>query len=188
MEQGKNVSRRAVLRTLGLAASALIAAACTPLRIVTGSFPEAFKQDGDLVRRVLRAFVLAVIPGARPDAPDLDRALLDPSYPFASYAEFFAADLSRRSRARFGQATFDRLSLAHRTAVIGDGLGADATTRKLYQGAIYLTQIAFYGGIHDDERGCALIDFPGRFRGGEISYEDCERFLPSALTANGNYT
>jgi hypothetical protein len=187
MEQGKNVSRRAVLRTLGLAATGLIAGACTPLRIVTGAFPEAFKHDSDLVGRALGAFALAVIPGAGADSPNLGRALLDPSYPFASYAEFFAADLSRRARARFGEATFDRLSLADRTAVIRDGLAADATTRKLYQGAIYLTQIAFYGGIHDDERGCALIDFPGSFRGDEISYEDGERFLPPALTATGNY-
>jgi hypothetical protein len=71
--------------------------------------------------------------------------------------------------------------------VIRDGLEADGTTRKLYQGAIYLAQIAFYGGIYDDDAGCPLIDFPGRYRGDPVTYDDAHQFLARAQTPGGNH-
>ena len=183
----QSMSRRQAVRYLGLITAGM-ATACTPLRIVTGAFSDEFKDDRALVARVLRAFVEAVIPAVPADAPDPVRPFFDPDFPFAPYARFFAADLSRRSFARFGQAKFDRLPVEQRTAVIQEGLAADATTRKLYHGAILLAQVSFYGGIYDDDRGCELIDFPGRYRGDEVSYEDGDRFIPPALTATGNYT
>ena len=66
-----------------------------------------------------------------------------------------------------------------------EGLGADATTRKLYRGAIYLTQVANYAGIYDDT-GCPMIEFSGRYRGAKVSYEHPESFLPEPLTPAGN--
>lgn len=167
--------------------AAVAASACTPLKILTRSYPEAFERDADLVDRVLRDFVTTVIPGAHAGAPGLVRAFRDPSYPFAPYAAFFAADLSRRTAARFGDGDFHKLTCAQRALVVGDGLAADATTRKVYGGAIYLAQISFYAGIYDDDRGCSLIDFPGRYRGDEVSYADAATFLPAALTCGGNF-
>ena len=187
MHQSKWISRREAVRCLSLITAGLAAAACTPLRIVTHSYPDDFKHDANLVDRVLRAFVSTVIPGAPADSPQLVRAYLDRNYPFASYAGYFAADLSRRSGDRFGEEAFYRLTIDQRTAVIQDGLAADATTRKLYQGAIYLAQISFYAGIYDDDAGCPLIDFPGRYRGEDVSYEGAQRFLPTASTQSGNY-
>jgi hypothetical protein len=187
MPQAQPVSRREAIRYLGLIGAGMAAGACTPLRIVTHSYPDDFKHDVELVERALRAFVVTVIPGAAPDSPNLTRAHLDRHYLFASYAAFFAADLSKRSGDRFGERAFDQLTIERRTVVIQDGLAGDATTRKLYQGAIYLAQVSFYGGIYDDDAGCPLIDFPGRYRGVEVSYGDCHRFLPTTLTANGNY-
>lgn len=186
MYRDHDISRRDAVRYLGLITAGMAAAACTPLRILTHSYPADFKHAPELVDRILRAFVSTVVPGA-PDSPNLARAYTDRQYPFASYAEFFAADLCRRSRDRFGNDAFDRLTITERTAVIQDGLAADGTTKKLYQGAIYLAQVSFYGGIYDDDAGCALIDFPGRYRGETISHNDCHRFLPPALTDNGNY-
>lgn len=186
MHRDQGISRRDAVRYLGLITAGMAAGACTPLRILTHSYPDDFKHAPELVDRVLRAFVSTVIPGA-PDSPNLARAYTDRQYPFASYAAFFAADLCRRSRDRFGKEAFDRLTVKERTAVIQDGLAADGTTHKLYQGAIYLAQVSFYGGIYDDDVGCALIDFPGRYQGDQVSYDDCHRFLPRALTENGNY-
>lgn len=187
MRHTQSVSRRDVIRSLGLMAAGLAAGACAPLRILTRSFPAEFKHRPDVVDRVLRAFVSTVIPGADPDAADLTRAYVDPGYPFARYAEFFASDLARRAHDRFGEHAFDRLTINQRTVVIRDGLAADGTTRKLYQGAIYLAQIAFYGGIYDDDAGCPLIDFPGRYRGDPVTYADAHQFLPPAQTPGGNY-
>jgi hypothetical protein len=112
------------------------------------------------------------------------RALLDYRYPFAAYASLFASDWVR-AQDRFA-APFDALTLEQRTAVILAGLDADGTTRKLYRGAIYLTQVAIYAGIYDDAAGCALIGFPGRYRGGAISYDDPAAFLPKPRTSRGN--
>ena len=181
------MERRAVVRQLAWILAGAAAQACTPLRILTRAFPEDFKHDPQLVARTLRAFVAAVIPGLDAATADPARALLDHDYPFAAYAAFFASDLSQRAARRYGTPGFDALTPDQRTAIIIEGLEADATTQKLYRGAIYLTQVSIYAGIYDDD-GCALIDFRGRYRGGgdAIGYADPESFLPAPLTASGN--
>jgi len=184
------IPRRQALRQLALLAVGCTAA-CTPLRVLVSAYPQAFDDDDTLVERVLRAFITAVIPGARPDDPDLVRAHLDPAYPFAPYAGFFAADLSGRARRAFGGRPFELLDVAERTAVIHEGLAADATTRKLYNGAVVLAQISCYAGIYDDRKGCSLIGFEGGYHwhsAADITHPDAERFLSHACTADGNYT
>lgn len=183
------MTRREALRHGGALLAGMAAAACTPLRIVLHDYPERFVSDETLQERVLRAFATTVIPEADPSAANLTRAFSDPAYPFAPYRAYFASDLSRRGAERFGEPEFDRLSLAGRTAIVADGLRGDATTRKLYTGAIYLLQISFYAGIYDAMNGCALIQFDGlyRYRGPEaITYPEPERFLALALTRDGN--
>jgi hypothetical protein len=181
-----SIARREALRRLGVLTAGL-ASACTPLRIVLHDYPSAF--DGEEASdRVLRAFVLTVIPEAEAGDPNVLRAFRDPDLRFAPYRGFFVSDLCQRSAARTGQ-SFDRLSQAERLAVVQEGLAADATTQRLYTGAILVVQASYYGGIYDDKRGCALIDFEGtyRFRGlAAVTYSDPERFLSWALTADGN--
>ncbi len=181
-------SRRDALRHLGVLAAGL-ATACTPLRIVLHDYPRAFETDAALLDRVLRAFATTVIPEADPDAPHLVRAFGDPAYPFAAYRSYFASDLSHRGAARFGEPAFDRLTPAQRTLVVADGLRADATTRKLYTGAIFLMQLSYYAGIYDPATGCPLIGFEGvyRFRGPDaITHPDPERFFAEMITRDGN--
>ena len=69
----QTIPRRQALHQLGLIAAGL-AAACTPVRVLVSAYPQAFDDDDELVDRVLRAFVTAVIPGAPADDPDLVRA------------------------------------------------------------------------------------------------------------------
>jgi hypothetical protein len=182
------ISRRQLLQQLGLIAAG-VTAACTPVRVLMNAYPQTFDEDPELVDRVLRAFVTTVIPGAPADDADLTRAFTDPDYPFAQFAGFFAADLTRRGRDRFGVA-FEQLGPAARSAIVTDGLAADATSRKLYSGAVTLAQIAFYAGIYDARKGCALIGFEGGYHFhplAEITHPDPERFLAVALTPDGNY-
>jgi len=185
---GSPVSRRAAVRTLGLA-GAVLAAGCTPLRIVLHDYPDVFDEDRTLTDRILRAFVTTVVPGADLHSPDLARAFLDPAYPFAPRAPFFASDLCRRSRETFGLADFDGLHEAQRTQVIVNGLCADGTSRRLYGGAVFLARVAVFAGIYDDARGCDLIEFRGN-RGllllEDQTYPDPERFLAGEITADGN--
>ncbi len=183
-----HISRRLALKHFGLIAAGL-AAACTPARVLVNAYPQTFDDDPELVDRVLRAFVTTVIPGAAADDPDLVRALTDPDYPFAQFAAFFAADLTRRGERRFGEPAFERLTPDQRAAVIRDGLEADATTRKMYNGAVTLAQVALYAGIYDAQGGCALIGFEGGYHWhplSEITYPDPALFLAAALTPDGN--
>ncbi len=185
----QTIPRRQAIRGLAFLTVGLVAA-CTPLRVLVDAYPQVFDDDDELVDRVLRAFVTAVIPGAPADDPNLVRAHTDPAYPFAQYAGFFAADLSRRAAQRFDGRPFEQLDVHQRTTVIVDGLKADGTTRKLYSGAIALAQIAFYAGMYDDRKGCALIGFEGGYRWhapNDITYHDPARFLSYARTADGNY-
>jgi hypothetical protein len=185
----ERLSRRAVLKRLGLAAAGL-AFGCTPFRIVLRVYPSDFDDDGALVDRVMRAFVTTVVPGAPVDSPNLTRVFADEWFPFASYRSFFASDLCRRSLERHGTSRFETLSPAQRTQVVHSGLSADSTTRKLYNGAIFLAQLSCYAGIYDDDAGCALISFEGRFRVVPLedqTYPNPEDFLPRERTADGNY-
>ena len=181
------ISRRQLLRHLAAIAASL-GAACTPVRVLVNAYPQAFDDDPALVDHVLGAFAATILPGAPAGNPDLTRALTDPDYPFAAYAAFFAADLERRARARFG-AAFERLPPAGRTRIVADGLAADATSRKLYNGAVTLVQIAFYAGIYDARKGCPMIGFEGgdHFHPlADITHPDPTRFLAEALTPDGN--
>ena len=183
------MSRRAAVKAMAAAAAAL-AAGCTPLRIISRDYPASFDHDHDRVDRLLRAFVSTVVPGAPDDEPGLARVYFDDFYRFSPYRSFFAADLCQRSARMFGTPDFARLDLEQRTRVVQDGLGADGTTHKLYSGAIFIAQISFYAGVYDDEKGCSLIDFPGRFRPrplSELTYANHEEFCAAEITADGNY-
>lgn len=188
-QSSARLSRRSALKWLGVFAAGF-AVGCTPLRIVFHAYPRQFDEDSLLVDRVLRAFVAAVIPGAPIDAPDLVRIYYDEFYPFASYRSFFVADLCRRALGRYGTDRFETLSSAQRTRVIKDGVTADATSRRLYDGAILLAQISFYPNIYDDGEGCPLIEFEGRYRvrpREELSHPHSPAYLAAALTRDGNY-
>src|SRR5256885_3423023 len=155
------IPRRHALRQLRLIAAGL-AAACTPMRVLVSAYPQGSDDDDGMVDRVLRAFVTAVIPGAPADDPDLVRAHTDPAYPFAQYAGFFAADLSRRAARRFDGRAFERLEVRERTAVIGEGLAPDATTRQLYNRAVRPAQNALFARIYHPTTGCPAPGLHGR--------------------------
>ncbi len=188
-EAARQISRKEFLKQFSMA-SALLFAACTPAKILLKAYPEEFKNDPELRERVLRAFVTAVVPGTEINNPDLVRIFEDEYYPFHSYCAFFASDLCNRSSNLFSEERFDRLTVAQRTKVIADGLEADATASRLYRGAILMTQVSFYAGIYNSEKGCPLIDFHGAnmgFTPEEMYYPNSGSMLPHALTTNGIY-
>jgi hypothetical protein len=181
------VTRRQALRSIGLLAAGTLAG-CTPVRIALKWAPANYSGGAPLVDRVLRAFVATVLPGADPQRLECARVFVDANYPFASYASTFAADLSSRAHHSYGAPNFALLGPAERTAVVQAALRADAATRKLYTGAIFLAQVAFYSGFYDDG-GCSLIGFEGRFRSrpvNELGYADPAAYMARATSRNGN--
>lgn len=185
---GATVSRRAALKSFAVLAAG-VGAACTPLRMAFRWAPGGFDDDQALVDRVLRGFVTAVVPGLSVDDPNLVRHFYDDDYPLAKFRGYLASDLCQESVNRFGTPAFDQLPLAQRTKIIEGRLAKGGVTRRLYRGAVYLTQIACYAGIYDPDRGCPLINFDGRRRNTSVAdstYPMPHRFLSHEITSDGN--
>lgn len=186
---GATISRRAALKSLAVLAAAGVGAACTPIRMGLRLAPGGFDNDKALVDRVLRGFATAVVTGTPADHPNLVRHFYDNDYPLAKYRGYLASDLCQACVDRFGTHEFDRLSLAQRTKIIESKLARGGVTRRLYRGAIYLTQIACYAGIYDPDGGSPLIDFDGRCRNPSVAdstYPMPHRFLSHETTPDGN--
>lgn len=185
----RTMSRREGIRTLALLAGGLAAGACAPLRIVMHLYPEDFDRDPRRTKQVLRGFTEVVLPGVSPEGLEASQVLTDPYYPLAKYAGFLASDLCRRADDRHGVARFDALSARQRTAIVADAIASGGVTAKLYNGAVFLTQIAFFAGIYRQDGACPEIGFDGqyRFRGiAATSYPNPQAFLGREMTADGN--
>ena len=182
------LSRREALARVA-AAAAGIAAGCTPVRYALRVYPAAF-DDPATCDRVLRAFVLAAVPGAilSPQS-SLTQCFQDELFPFRPYRKPFAADLSRRAARRFGGARFERLDRREQAEIIREGLRADPVSRKLYAGAVFLAQVAVLGGIYADDAAVPALDFEGQYRPRnpeDLTYGNPVRFLARGTSLDGN--
>ena len=181
-----HLTRRQLCAALfGVAAGAM--AGCAPVRIVLDDYPERFGKPYGPTDLVLHAFAVTVAP-CQANVADPARALADPFFPFARFRSWLASDLCRRA-GQFRGMRFDQLDTSQRVHVITEGLQADAVTRKVYTGAVFLIQLAAYGAIYGDVDGAPGIRYDGtyRFQGlAAVTYPEPETFLPAALTADGN--
>jgi hypothetical protein len=182
------LSRREALTRVA-AAAAGIAAGCTPVRYALRIYPAAF-DDQAVCDRVLRAFVLAAVPGAMVSPQSLlTRCFEDDLFPFRAYRKNFAADLCRRGGNRFGEPRFDRLDRHEQVEIVREGLRADSITRKLYAGAVFLAQVAVLGGIYADDAAVPAFDFEGEYLPHDpedLTYPRPGRFLARGTTLDGN--
>lgn len=186
-DQARSIHRREALRALGTGLAAL-ACGCTPARLVLGAYPREFHADDRLVDGELRALALTVVPAADPHDPNLVRILGDPFYGFRRFRRFFASDLCRRAASRRGT-RFSALRPAERAAVVRDGLAASGVAGRLYAAAVFLVQLALYGGIWDERSRAPLAGFDGAYRltpAAELTYPDAAAFLARPATLDGN--
>lgn len=180
------MDRRQAIRLLA-SISAGLSVGCTPLRILSKAYPREFDRDQDRVDSILGAFAEAIVPGVDTDYRRLAQPFRDPYYPLTKYRGFFTSDLSDRARDLFGTGRFDALSVEQRTEVIQSALDSGGIMERLYTGAIFLTQIAFYAGLCDPQAACRAIGFKGPFRGGvNLSHDECKQYLARAVTTDGN--
>jgi hypothetical protein len=138
---------------------------------------------------ILRAFVEVVVPEADPSWDDAVAALQDEALPFSRYVGLLVSNLRSRSRRLFGTKDFAGLCAEDRTAVVADGVRAKVIYGKLYQGAIFVVQIAYFSAMYHPERGNAAIGFEGayRFDGfASLTHPEPERFLPASVSVDGN--
>jgi hypothetical protein len=184
-----SMGRLDFIKKLALLTGAIVSG-CTPARILLNSYPDMYDDDERLCRQILAAFVLTVIPGADPDDPDLYRIFNDEYYPFHKFCGFFTSDLCSKSKNLFGIDKFFKLSFDQRTQVIQAGLEDDSTTSRLYNAAIYITQVSYYGCIYNAEKSCELIDYQGSygFMDTEMYHKDYNNILAYEITLSGNYS
>ena len=185
-------TRLQALRTSGTSVTSSSfspAAVMTAVRMLFDLYPREIRKDLELQDHILSAFVLTVIPGADARDPDLVRMYHDTDYPFYPYTGFFVYDLMRRSLRTYGTSVFDQLSSPERTSLLQDALSSNDTTSRLYRGAMLMAQVSYYAGIYDPDKGCFLIDFPGRNAGfslSELASKNVEAALGDEMTVDGN--
>jgi hypothetical protein len=183
-----HTTRRQAVGLLASLVAGMAFGGCAPIRIVLGA-PPRYKRNPNLTDETLAAFVATVVPGQSPERDAAAAEVFhDKFYPIEPYRTFLASDLDRRAKSLYRE-RFRALRPGQRADVVAGALDADRVTRRLYSGAIFLTQIAAYGGIDSDRAGCSLIDFAGGYRlptREELSYADVVRFRATALTTDGN--
>ena len=181
------MTRRAALQSLG-ALMGGAAAGCTPARLALHVYDQNFETDAGLTERTLDAFVETIVPGAGGTPAERTRVFSDAAFPFAPHRGYFASDLCRRAAARRSDSRFHTLSPEDRRRVVREGLRADSITRRIYEGAIFLTQIAVYAGIYDD-KGAGVIGFEGAnagFPAEDLTLAGPRSYLPASRTDDGN--
>jgi hypothetical protein len=184
------MSRRAALGRLGAIGLGLAAAGCAsaPQALTGALYPDGVVLDEASVQGTLAAFVEAVIRDGEA-APAVTRLLADPALKFAPFRRGFAADLRRRASDLAGDERFERLPLEDRTRLIRAGLDDRGIRARLYNGAVFLTQIAYFAGLWHPRGECPAISFEGAYvyRGdAAVTWPHPEAYLPVALTADGN--
>jgi hypothetical protein len=181
-----NVQRRDFIRIM---AGAGLATACTPMRIGLKIYPREFDEHTELVDETLRAFVLTIVPGMPEDDADLTRQFHDPLFRLDAHCAYLASDLCSRAERITGDHRFATLAYEDRASVVADGLAAGGLTTRLYSAAAYVTQIACYASIYDDDKGCVITGFDGQFNiqrmaGVRDPHLDLFRDITSAGTGN----
>lgn len=167
----------------------VVIAGCSPVKILLKLYPERF-DDNDYKKKILSAFVTTIIPGADLTDPNICRIFSDHYYPFHKYCGFFVSDLCKKSKRRFYTENFHQLKLEERTSIVKEGLRDEFTTSRLYTAAIYISQVSFYSGIYDDDKGCELIDFEGRygFMNTNTKIDKSKLQQANEITSYGNYS
>ena len=168
------------------AASFTLPSIVSAVRMLLSLYPSKYRRDTDFQDRVLRAFVVTVIPGADPAEPDIVRMYHDTHYPFFPYTGYLVYALERRGNPEGG---FAALTPDERTRAVQRALAGDDTTSRLFKGAILMAQVSYFAGIYHPERGCPLIDFPGKnagFTPEELSLPDAAAYVGDGTTVDGN--
>jgi hypothetical protein len=159
------------------------------IRMVLKIFPHKYCKNDSIKEKILRAFVTTIIPGSNENDDNLVNMYLDSYYSFHTYCGYFVYDLNRRSKKLFNKKEFLSLSDEEKTKVIKDALMGRELTRRLYKGAILMAQVSYFGAVYDEEKGCPLIDFPGRNNGynqEEITYSYSSKLFDKELSLDGH--
>lgn len=182
------LSRRELLRTLAWVTAGLAGSACVPAELVFNASPAPHPRDPNVVEPILRMFVETVVPGTPVDRPGAAGVFFDPFYPLTPHRAWLARDLNDRAMQRHGQ-PFDGLPRSSRASIIHAGISGQGLTRRVYNGAVFLAQVAVYAGLAHPAGACPVIGFEGRSGLRSLAaqtYPNPRLFLGPTRSADGN--
>ena len=116
------------------------------------------------------------------------RLLSESTLPFAPYHLDLSAHLCQSGRKYVDEWRFHLLSPSERRRVIQHGLDGGRLVRRLYAAAVFIAQVGTFAGIYDDDRGCSLIEYPGRnqlLNWSRMSYQDLPDLYAADATCPG---
>lgn len=191
MESSKNfdLSKRDWIKSVVATTLSVYLYGCKIQDDLFNPYLKKLRENPELEKSILIYFVDAVIPGVDLKDSNLVKIFYDLFFPFAPYRTGFAADLAQYSKHLFANDLYYELPRISRQALVQDGLESRTPRGLLYSGAIFLTQISVYSGIYDDQKGCPLIEYPGKFQfveWTELTHPDPEYFRGIEKTVDGN--
>jgi hypothetical protein len=147
-------------------------------------------ENIDLKRSVktLMAFAATVTPGVKDIGAGFAEIYNESVYGFRKFKWLLLTDLQNRSRRIFGNDSFAQLSSDQRHRIIRNALHSRGIIRRLYSGAIQITQLGYYTGYRCDPEGCPEIAFRSHFGFDSACYAGGSDFFGQSLTNDGNLT
>ena len=137
---------------------------------------------------ILGAFMETIVPGLQVNQSDLTSVFYDNYYQYSKLRRILVKDLINQTKKMFGVKTFEILHSENRKKIIQHVLAVGGIMKKVYVGAIYLTQIAAYSGFCNRDQSSSIIDFKAEYGFEPNSYRNYKDFLGENQTIDGNYS
>jgi hypothetical protein len=141
--------------------------------------------------RVLYSFVATIIPDIDIKNRSVIKHFYDKELDFNKVKTLFLLQLRCTSKRMFKNANFDELTHDQRMAVIEDGLQGCELKSKIFSGAIFLTQVAIYCDIYQENQGSELFRYETAkldlINPEEYHYARLEGIGARSITIDGNY-
>jgi hypothetical protein len=175
-------TRRNMIKKLGALAGGIFI-----LPLTRGLSPD---ENLDLQRssKTLLAFAGTVTPGVMAVGGGFTEIFDERVYGFRKFKWLLLTDLRNRSRRIFGNDNFAKLEPEQRHRVIVNALRTRGIMRRLYSGAIQITQVGYYSGYRCRPEGCTEIGFRSQFGYEPACYAEGSDFFGQSLTDDGNLT
>lgn len=179
-----NINRREALSRFLLGTAGFLVS-CSPLNILGAKSTLTSKQTEI---EILGAFMETIVPGLDVNHPGLTAVFYDKYYRFTKFRKILVNDIINQTRKLFSVNSFETLQREGREKIVQHVLNVGGIMKKVYSGAIYLTQITAYAGLYNRNYSSPIIDFKAEYSFEPTSYPNYKDFLGDNQTIDGNYS
>lgn len=183
----KQEKRREFLKKMGIS---FVSLTYLPLESISFHSSEYSLNNANR-SSIIIAFVRTILPGLKKDNPVIAYHFYDKQLKIKKLEFLLKLFLKRITKRTYGHNHFDRLDLRSRKNVIYIGLNGSNLRKKIFTGAIFLTQVAIYCAIYNrpnlhqlyyNPKNQGIIDSTASYH-----YSYLEGNGAKSATKNGNY-